>query len=83
MLLTKSTIENGDIVVYQIESEKVPIVHRISGLQRVWEEDKDGKKVMRSKFLTKGDNNPVDDRGLYDRGQYYLDERNIIGHVYA
>ena len=49
------------------------------------EEDKEnpGKKIKKSYFLTKGDNNPVDDRGLYPRGTVYLDETNIIGHVFA
>ena len=34
-------------------------------------------------FMTKGDNNPVDDRGLYPKGVAYLDEDMIVGHVYA
>lgn len=32
-------------------------------------------------LLTKGDNNPVDDRGLYNRGQLWVDPRNIMGRV--
>ena len=35
------------------------------------------------KFLSKGDNNPVDDRGLYPRGTMYLDESYVVGHVFA
>ncbi len=31
--------------------------------------------------MTKGDNNPVDDRGLYPRGTYYLKDKQIIGKV--
>ena len=31
--------------------------------------------------LTKGDNNPVDDRGLYNPGQYWLQPEDIIGRV--
>ena len=41
------------------------------------------QKVRKLKFLSKGDNNPVDDRGLYPKNQLYLDESNIVGHVYA
>lgn len=32
VLLKKPTIEIGDVVVYQIENEKIPIVHRISSI---------------------------------------------------
>jgi signal peptidase len=31
------------------------------------------------KFLTKGDNNNVDDRGLYAPGQYWLERKDLIG----
>ena len=40
-------------------------------------------KKVKTMFLTKGDNNPVDDRGLYPKNTAYLDEDNIVGHVYA
>jgi signal peptidase len=33
--------------------------------------------------LTKGDNNPVDDRGLYPRGQLWIKEEDVVGKVYA
>ena len=42
-----------------------------------------GKTKMTRKFLSKGDNNPVDDRGLYPRGSMYLDETFVVGHVFA
>ena len=32
-------------------------------------------------FLTKGDNNQVDDRGLYGRGQKWLQVKHLIGRV--
>ena len=32
VLLKKPDIEIGDVVVYQIENEKIPIVHRISSI---------------------------------------------------
>ena len=35
VLLKKEEIEIGDVVVYQIEGEKIPIVHRISSLQDI------------------------------------------------
>lgn len=33
------------------------------------------------KFLTKGDNNNYDDRGLYNEGQYWLKNSDIFGKV--
>lgn len=33
------------------------------------------------KFLTKGDNNQVDDRGLYASGQYWLTRKEVIGRA--
>lgn len=32
-------------------------------------------------LLTKGDNNPVDDRGLYNPGQYWVTKDDIMGRV--
>ena len=45
----------------QVEGRDIPIVHRVLKLH----EKEDGEV----KFLTKGDNNSVDDRGLYAPGQ--------------
>ena len=33
------------------------------------------------KFLTKGDNNNVDDRGLYAHGQVWLDRKDVVGRA--
>ena len=33
------------------------------------------------KFLTKGDNNNIDDRGLYVDGQLWLEQGDIIGRA--
>jgi signal peptidase len=32
-------------------------------------------------LLTKGDNNPVDDRGLYNPGQLWIKQSDIVGKV--
>lgn len=34
-----------------------------------------------TKFLTKGDNNAVDDRGLYAAGQVWLDKTDVVGRA--
>lgn len=33
------------------------------------------------KFLTKGDNNSVDDRGLYAQGQLWLHAKDVVGRA--
>ncbi len=61
----------GDVVVFKIRDRDIPIVHRILKVH----EDEDGKVEL----LTKGDNNRVDDRGLYAPGQLWLEREDILG----
>jgi hypothetical protein len=56
---------------FQVEGRDIPIVHRVLKLH----EKEDGTV----KFLTKGDNNSVDDRGLYAPGQYWLTRYSTYG----
>ena len=60
----------GDVVVFKIKDRDIPIVHRILKVH----EKPDG----RVELLTKGDNNRVDDRGLYAPGQLWLDRLRIM-----
>lgn len=63
----------GDIVVFQIEDRDIPIVHRtLTTHERV-----DGSLAI----LTKGDNNQVDDRGLYERGRHFIGKKEIMGRI--
>jgi len=63
----------GDVVVFQIEGRDIPIVHRsMSVHQRA-----DGSFSM----LTKGDNNQVDDRGLYAHKQNFIGRKEIMGRA--
>ncbi|CAH8867181.1 unnamed protein product [Trichobilharzia szidati] len=66
-------IRVGDIVVFKIEGREIPIVHRVLKLH----ESVNGS----IKFLTKGDNNPVHDRGLYAPGQDWLTPSHLIGRA--
>ncbi|CAH8551214.1 unnamed protein product [Schistosoma turkestanicum] len=66
-------IRVGDIVVFKIEGREIPIVHRVLKLH----ESTNGT----IKFLTKGDNNPVHDRGLYAPGQDWLTPSHLIGRT--
>lgn len=68
-------VKVGDIVVYELEKNPIPIVHRV-----LREHHNANKQLL----LTKGDNNPVDDLGLYAKKQLYLNrEKDIIGSVKA
>ncbi|KAJ3325687.1 hypothetical protein HDV06_003457 [Boothiomyces sp. JEL0866] len=67
----------GDLIIFRIsEGSNVPICHRIIELHQ--ETALGGWKV-----LTKGDYNAVDDRGLYESGQVWIEPSNVIGVVYA
>lgn len=57
----------GDIVVFKIEGRDIPIVHRVIKFHQ--------KEDGTMKILTKGDNNSVNDRGLYAPGQFWLDRK--------
>mmetsp|Transcript_13325 Transcript_13325/g.15233 ORF Transcript_13325/g.15233 Transcript_13325/m.15233 type:complete len:153 (-) Transcript_13325:1224-1682(-) len=61
----------GEIVVFQIKGRDIPIVHRVLQVRT----DYEGKQ----RLLTKGDNNQVDDRGLYATGQKWLERDDILG----
>ena len=69
----QEAISVGDIVVFKIEGRDIPIVHRVLKLH----EKLDGS----AKFLTKGDDNSVDDRGLYAPGQLWLESKDVVGRV--
>ena len=58
---------------FQVEGRDIPIVHRVIKLH-----EKENGTV---KFLTKGDNNSVDDRGLYAPGQYWLTKKDVVGRA--
>lgn len=62
----------GDVVVFKIKDRDIPIVHRILKVHRDME-------TGRVDLLTKGDNNRVDDRGLYAPGQLWLNREDILG----
>lgn len=76
LLLTnyrEEPVRVGEIVVFKVEGRDIPIVHRVIKLH-----EKDNSTV---KFLTKGDNNSVDDRGLYAPGQMWLTKKDIVGRA--
>ncbi|KFQ33860.1 Signal peptidase complex catalytic subunit SEC11C, partial [Merops nubicus] len=62
----------GEIVAFKVEDRDIPIVHRVIKIHE--------KKNGNIKFLTKGDNNVADDRGLY-KGQKWLERKDVVGRV--
>uniref|UniRef100_A0A8C5D2B9 Signal peptidase complex catalytic subunit SEC11 n=1 Tax=Gouania willdenowi TaxID=441366 RepID=A0A8C5D2B9_GOUWI len=66
-------IRVGEIVVFRIEGREIPIVHRVLKIHEKANGD--------IKFLTKGDNNAVDDRGLYKQGQHWLEKKDVVGRA--
>ncbi|NXL16669.1 SC11A peptidase, partial [Setophaga kirtlandii] len=66
-------IRVGEIVVFRIEGREIPIVHRVLKIHERQNGD--------IKFLTKGDNNAVDDRGLYKQGQHWLEKKDVVGRA--
>ncbi|XDB64013.1 hypothetical protein AB1E18_017330 [Capra hircus] len=66
-------IRAGEIVVFKVEGRDIPIVHRVIKVH-----EKDNGDI---KFLTKGDNNEVDDRGLYKEGQNWLEKKDVVGRA--
>ncbi|XP_005110462.1 signal peptidase complex catalytic subunit SEC11A-like [Aplysia californica] len=68
-------IRVGEIVVFKVEGRDIPIVHRVLRVH----EKMDGN----IKFLTKGDHNGEDDRGLYAPGQLWWEKKDVVGRVKA
>ncbi|KAL1132587.1 hypothetical protein AAG570_010539 [Ranatra chinensis] len=66
-------IRVGEIVVFKVEGRDIPIVHRVLKLHE--------KRNGTVKFVTKGDNNSVDDRGLYAPGQQWLTKKDVVGRA--
>ncbi|KAJ7659879.1 signal peptidase complex catalytic subunit SEC11 [Mycena rosella] len=66
---------NGDITVYQVPGDAITIVHRVVQTH----EDMSGSPQIQ-RFLTKGDNNDVDDLTLY-KGLERLERTHVVGKV--
>jgi len=72
-MFDKDPFVPGDVVVFQIEGRDIPIVHRTMNVH----ENFDGKVSL----LTKGDNNQVDDRGLYTHKQLFIGRKEVMGRA--
>ncbi|CAH1761193.1 7908_t:CDS:2 [Entrophospora sp. SA101] len=74
LTMPKEPVKVGDIVVFKIQGREVPIVHRVIKLHNKAQSDK-------QYILTKGDNNQVDDRGLYNKNQFWIHKEHLVGKV--
>lgn len=74
ILFTNNTakVGIGDLVNFKVRDRIVPLFHRIL---KVIHDSQTGKVLI----LTKGDDNRVDDRGLYSPGQLWLHREDILG----
>lgn len=63
----------GEVVVFKIKDRDIPIVHRVMKVHE--------KASGAVELLTKGDNNRVDDRGLYAPGQLWLERDDVLGRA--
>ncbi|KAH9166876.1 hypothetical protein EDB89DRAFT_2115721 [Lactarius sanguifluus] len=82
--------ETGDITVYKIPGQDIPIVHRVletHDVVKVVNELSSARRVRETTplpenqlLLTKGDNNYLDDVELY-KGLDWLEHKHIIGKV--
>ncbi|CDJ39137.1 hypothetical protein ENH_00034730, partial [Eimeria necatrix] len=54
-----------------VEGREIPIVHRVLNLHK--------NAAGETRLLTKGDNNSVDDRGLYANKDLWLKDSSVMG----
>ncbi|CAK83773.1 unnamed protein product (macronuclear) [Paramecium tetraurelia] len=65
--------EVGDVIVYKLKDQEIPIVHRVLQIHK--------QQEIQILILTKGDNNQVDDRALYPKNQMWLKRSDIMGKI--
>jgi signal peptidase I len=76
---TKDPIIAQDISLFKVEGKEIPIIHRALNIHDNTETG--DTKYPSLAVLTKGDNNQLDDRGLYNRRQTFLAYKNFIGRA--
>ncbi len=76
-------ISVGEIVVFKIAGRDIPIVHRVLKVHERMVAGAAGVPKRDVDYLTKGDNNPIDDRNLYAQDQMWLRRGEILGRAKA
>ncbi|CAL5020355.1 unnamed protein product [Urochloa decumbens] len=72
--MNKDPVRAGEIVVFNVDGRDIPIVHRVIKVH-------ERHDTAEADILTKGDNNPRDDRLLYAHGQLWLQQQHIVGRA--
>jgi signal peptidase len=67
-------VQVNEVVVFTVAGRSIPIVHRVIAVNKC-------KVTGELSYLTKGDNNAVDDRALYAPGQRFIKHKDVIGRV--
>lgn len=70
LFLKPQPFKNGDICVYELEPGTIPIVHRVISKKN-------------NKIITKGDNNRLNDIGLYRKNKKYLEIEDTRSGVFG
>eukprot|EP00523_Entomoneis_sp_CCMP467_P019130 CAMPEP_0168819374 /NCGR_PEP_ID=MMETSP0726-20121227/8262_1 /TAXON_ID=265536 /ORGANISM="Amphiprora sp., Strain CCMP467" /LENGTH=211 /DNA_ID=CAMNT_0008871775 /DNA_START=440 /DNA_END=1074 /DNA_ORIENTATION=+ len=84
---TKRVVPGGDVVALRVGDRQATIVHRIVQLSTSGENEQESvgqasrRKYQSVQILTKGDDNRVNDRGLYPPGESWLPVDSILGKV--
>lgn len=95
LTMTDEKFQVGDIIVFKIKGRDIPIIHRVIETHypkyvfvvllnvsfHSWLSLSREGSSEKVRLLTKGDNNRVDDRGLYNRGQFWLNPEDVIGRA--
>ena len=63
-------ITAGEVVVFNVKGRDIPIVHRVIKVHQ--------NHSTEVRLLTKGDNNQVDDRGLYAQNQLWVERTTCL-----
>jgi len=83
----KESYRVGDVVALRVGDRQATIVHRIVQLSTSGENEQESvgqasrRKYQSVQILTKGDDNRVNDRGLYPPGESWLPVDSILGKV--
>lgn len=73
LTLRSTPFRVGDVPVYSLPGRDIPIVHRVLEVHE--------RPTGVADLLTKGDNNTVNDLGLYNRDQWWLQREHIVGRA--
>jgi len=83
LFLTNVTFQlnAGDTIAFRLKHRSIPSVHRI--IEKVYRDGPSPNNTREPYFLTKGDDNRVDDRNMYGHGKLWLKREDVVGKVHG